>query len=384
MFYNKWSYVYSKTLQIKEDELEPLTLQTLEAPEMRRYQEPIILIGTAGVFLKILKYITESQQIMVQTWKPAGRLKAPAQLAIFPFQAWIWIRLFGLFLFILGNLVITFFKAVGTRLLRRVFETQVFLFCFLGPLYRRVATLPNSPLRIGPWTQRLLNINNHNEYRKISKYFVIMIIAIMNEPWVFISPFLVRKRDLYREDRKLRETPLSTSSKGWRLKVYHCQSNKKREGEEHGKQFPKRIFKWWMIFNIKEIMVFSSTWIHVLHHFCLLLARPIIRNTSPDAINLTLSLQTRDLKIDCDVSAFPKAKVTWKKGVRQLPADRFKQEANGALLITEASYEDSGTYACTASNELGTDNANFTVIIYGNYIPLSIQLKPSIFFGVTS
>lgn len=93
-------------------------------------------------------------------------------------------------------------------------------------------------------------------------------------------------------------------------------------------------------------------------------ARPIIRNTSPDAINLTLSLQTRDLKIDCDVSAFPKANVTWKKGVRQLPADRFKQEANGALLITEASYEDSGTYACTASNELGTDNANFTVIVY--------------------
>lgn len=139
-----------------------------------------------------------------------------------------------------------------------------------------------------------------------------------------------------------------------------------------------------MIFNLKEIMMLSSTWIHVLHHFCLLLARPIIRNTSPDAINLTLSLQTRDLKIDCDVSAFPKANVTWKKGVTQLPADRFKQEANGALLITEASYEDSGTYACTASNELGTDNANFTVIVYGNYIPLSIQLKPSIFFQVTS
>ena len=131
MFYNKWSYVYSKTLQIKEDELEPLTLQTLEAPQMRRYQEPIILIGTAGVFVKILKYITDSQQIMVQTWKLAGRLKAPAQLAIFPFQAWIWIRLFGLFLFILGNLVITFFIAVGMRLLRKVFETQVFLFCFL-------------------------------------------------------------------------------------------------------------------------------------------------------------------------------------------------------------------------------------------------------------
>lgn len=122
----------------------------------------------------------------------------------------------------------------------------------------------------------------------------------------------------------------------------------------------------------------------MLDHFCLLLARPIIRNTSPDAINLTLSLQTHDLKIDCDVSAFPKAKVTWKKGVKQLPADRFKQEANGALVITEASYEDSGTYACTASNELGTDNANFTVIVYGNYIPFKHPVKTFIFFRINS
>lgn len=187
MFYNKWSYVYSKTLQIKEDELEPLTLQTLEAPQMRRYQEPIILIGTAGVLVKILKYITDSQQIMVQTWKLAGRLKAPAQLAIFPFQAWIWIRLFGLFLFILGNLVITFFIAVGTRLLRKVFETQVFLFCFLFSYFFFVGyttqfSPPDRSLNadaLGCWTFHL-NINNQNEYHKIFQYFVIMIIVIMN------------------------------------------------------------------------------------------------------------------------------------------------------------------------------------------------------------
>ena len=103
---------------------------------------------------------------------------------------------------------------------------------------------------------------------------------------------------------------------------------------------------------------------------CLPLARPIIRSARTHAVNLTLSLQTRDLKIDCNVSAFPKAIVTWKKVNGQLPDDRFKQEANGALLITEVSYKDRGTYACTASNELGKDNADFTVTIYGNYSPI--------------
>ena len=44
--------------------------------------------------------------------------------------------------------------------------------------------------------------------------------------------------------------------------MYHCQSSKKKRGrgeEEHGKKFLKRIFKLRMIFNVKEIMVLSST-----------------------------------------------------------------------------------------------------------------------------
>lgn len=42
--------------------------------------------------------------------------------------------------------------------------------------------------------------------------------------------------------------------------MYHCQSRKKKGGEkEHGKKFLNRIFKLRMIFNVKEIMVLSST-----------------------------------------------------------------------------------------------------------------------------
>ena len=70
--------------------------------------------------------------------------------------------------------------------------------------------------------------------------------------------------------------------------------------------------------------------------------------------------------LDCTVSAFPKAKVTWKKVNGQLPKDRISWEANGTLLIKKASSEDTGTYICTASNELGTDRTSFTVTVFGN------------------
>ena len=94
-------------------------------------------------------------------------------------------------------------------------------------------------------------------------------------------------------------------------------------------------------------------------------ARPIIRSRSPSVLNLTKSPQGRDLMLDCTVSAFPKAVVKWKKIDGQLPISRFNQEANGTLLIREASSEDSGTYVCTATNELGTDRKNFTINVFG-------------------
>jgi len=69
--------------------------------------------------------------------------------------------------------------------------------------------------------------------------------------------------------------------------------------------------------------------------------------------------------LDCTVSAFPKADVKWKKVDGQLPINRFNEEANGTLLIREASSEDSGTYVCTTTNELGTDRKNFTINVFG-------------------
>ncbi|KAJ7390038.1 hypothetical protein OS493_027563 [Desmophyllum pertusum] len=94
-------------------------------------------------------------------------------------------------------------------------------------------------------------------------------------------------------------------------------------------------------------------------------AHPIISTTSPSVQNVTQSAQkSRDFKLDCTVSAFPKADITWQKVDGQLPIGRTKQEANGTLLIRDASAEDSGTYLCAAANELGRDQVNYTVTVF--------------------
>ena len=95
-------------------------------------------------------------------------------------------------------------------------------------------------------------------------------------------------------------------------------------------------------------------------------AHPIISTTSPSIQNITKSEKARDLKLDCSVSAFPKAGATWQRVDQQLPIDRTNQEPNGTLFIRDVSAEDSGTYVCAASNELGEDQVNFTVTIFGN------------------
>ena len=95
-------------------------------------------------------------------------------------------------------------------------------------------------------------------------------------------------------------------------------------------------------------------------------AHPIISTTSPSIQNITKSEKTRDLKLDCSVSAFPKAGVTWQRIEGQLPIERSNQKPNGTLLIRDVSAEDSGTYICAASNELGEDQVNFTVTVFGN------------------
>ena len=91
--------------------------------------------------------------------------------------------------------------------------------------------------------------------------------------------------------------------------------------------------------------------------------------------------------LDCSVNAFPKADVVWQKMDGQLPDGRAKQETSGTLVIHQASAEDSGTYLCSAVNELGGDQLNFTVTVFGmmgdvklNYLPASPYITNCRFF----
>ncbi|PFX30405.1 Tyrosine kinase receptor Cad96Ca [Stylophora pistillata] len=93
-------------------------------------------------------------------------------------------------------------------------------------------------------------------------------------------------------------------------------------------------------------------------------ARPLISTKSPRIQNLTHNASKPNLALDCTVNAFPKADATWQKIDGQLPKSRIKQESNGTLVIHEASAEDSGTYQCSAVNELGRDQLNFTVAVF--------------------
>lgn len=95
------------------------------------------------------------------------------------------------------------------------------------------------------------------------------------------------------------------------------------------------------------------------------LARPIIGGATSRHLNLTQTKEAGSLLIECIVSGYPKANVTWTKDNGELPNERFIVQANSSLLVMKASFGDSGTYACVAENEFGTDRKEFTVTVFG-------------------
>lgn len=64
--------------------------------------------------------------------------------------------------------------------------------------------------------------------------------------------------------------------------------------------------------------------------------------------------ETQNAVLHCDVQAHPKAKVTWSKVNSSLPIGRYIQSTDNKLLIRDVQLTDDGTFACIASNVLGT------------------------------
>ena len=66
------------------------------------------------------------------------------------------------------------------------------------------------------------------------------------------------------------------------------------------------------------------------------------------------------IELPCEVHAIPRPRITWQKnGKKNLFTDEnisFKN--NGGLFIKIANLEHTGTYVCTASNEVGSVHIN--------------------------
>ncbi|XP_075041291.1 hemicentin-2 [Mixophyes fleayi] len=69
-----------------------------------------------------------------------------------------------------------------------------------------------------------------------------------------------------------------------------------------------------------------------------------------------------EVRIRCDVSGYPEPHISWKHGDTLLNNDSKHTIIDGnILLIKDASQEDSGSYSCVASNDLGKDEQSLTL-----------------------
>ena len=71
--------------------------------------------------------------------------------------------------------------------------------------------------------------------------------------------------------------------------------------------------------------------------------------------------------ITCEAFSYPPSVITWTRVLAALPKGRSSVN-NGVLTIRDFSIRDTGTYACTATNKLGSVTA---------VTALGIQRKPS-------
>ena len=98
-------------------------------------------------------------------------------------------------------------------------------------------------------------------------------------------------------------------------------------------------------------------------------AYPIIDRSSPAVQNITQGKESRleQLTLPCAVSAYPQARISWKKrsggGLQTISGKEYYNGNN--LTFRDPGKADSGTYTCTASNKMGTDIRNLTLTVYG-------------------
>ena len=71
--------------------------------------------------------------------------------------------------------------------------------------------------------------------------------------------------------------------------------------------------------------------------------------------------------LECSATGHPVPRITWTKGDQTpVPEDpRVRVTPSGGLYIQNVAQEDSGEYACTASNSIGSIHATAFIIVQG-------------------
>jgi len=67
----------------------------------------------------------------------------------------------------------------------------------------------------------------------------------------------------------------------------------------------------------------------------------------------------------CNSSGFPSPKLTWTRGIEDLPNDDNHVIGEQTLTINDVHYEDADEYTCTAANQAGQDAATTELVVKG-------------------
>ena len=71
------------------------------------------------------------------------------------------------------------------------------------------------------------------------------------------------------------------------------------------------------------------------------------------------------LELTCNVTADPAAQILWTKDGTRLPSSAALTNNNSTLTIGGVTFDDQGTYTCTASNRQGEFPSSSTVTVPG-------------------
>lgn len=95
-----------------------------------------------------------------------------------------------------------------------------------------------------------------------------------------------------------------------------------------------------------------------------------------------LMLPGESARLHCKLKGSPVIQVTWFKNNKELSESNtvrmsFVNNSEATLDITDVKVDDSGTYSCEATNDVGSDSCSTEVVVKGLFpeLPLFISLR---------